>query len=121
MLPIRVYISGPYSTGDQAANVARAMTIWHRLVDLGFHPYCPHLSHFLHIQRQRPYGEWIKFDLDEIYTQDVVLRLPGESSGADKEAQFAVKYGVPVIGGGTVEDAIQNLLAWKKGRYNVGM
>jgi hypothetical protein len=116
MAPIRVYISGPYSTGDQAENVARAMTVWHRLVDLGFHPYCPHLTHFLHMQRQRPYDEWIAFDLDEIESQDVVLRLPGESKGADKETERAIDLLMPVITGTTDDQVVQGLVDWRE-RY----
>ena len=91
-----VYIAGPYTGGDVGANMAAAMTAWHDLADQGHIPFCPHLSHFLHIHRQRPYEDWMEQGLAWLDCCDALLRLPGESSGADREEAYATKVGMPV-------------------------
>lgn len=96
MVP-RIYISGPFSKGDQIANVNRACEVWETLRRGGVHPVCPHWS--LTQQLVKPIGwqEWIDFDLREVATCDVVLRLPGESEGADAECGHAKSLGIPVV------------------------
>ena len=93
----RIYIASPYTIGDTAANVARSMTAWHNLVDGGYAPYCPLLSHFLHLHRQRPYAHWLEQDLVWIAVCDGLLRLDGRSSGADDEVAEAQRLGIPVF------------------------
>ena len=94
---IRVYIAGPYSKPDQAVNTKTAMEIWHMLADKGYAPFCPHLSHFLHIAKPRDYEEWLAQDLVWLYQCNAVLRFQGESSGADKEVAAAFAAGIPVF------------------------
>ena len=91
-----IYIAGPYTSGDVCANVATAMAAWHALADLGLFPFCPHLSHFLHMQRQRPYFDWMAQDLAWLDLCDALLRLPGVSSGADVEVARAEELGLRV-------------------------
>lgn len=62
----RVYVAGPYTKGDQAINVANAIAAANKLVDAGFAPFCP------------------------------LLRLPGESTGADDEVIHAQRLGITV-------------------------
>jgi hypothetical protein len=93
----RIYIAGPYSTGDVAVNVHNAMAAFHELADRGFAPFCPHLSHFLHMQRERPYEFWIELDNQFLPFCQGVLRLPGESRGADGEVELARKLEIPVF------------------------
>jgi hypothetical protein len=45
----------------------------------------------------RPYQDWIKFDLDWILKCDYLLRLDGESKGADDEVGFASEHNIPVF------------------------
>lgn len=92
-----VYIAGPYTKPDPAVNTARAMEVWHTLADAGLVPFCPHLSHFLHIARGRPYEEWLAHDIAWLKKCDVLLRMPGESSGADGEVDVANSEGIPVF------------------------
>ena len=82
---MKIYIAGPYTNPDPAINVAKAMEAWHRLTDLGFIPFCPHLCHFLHIHEARPYEVWFKWSQAWIECCDIMLRLPGSSKGADRE------------------------------------
>jgi hypothetical protein len=91
-----IYIASPYTVGDVAANVAVQMDAAHTIMDLGCTPIWPLSSHYLHIRRQRPYTEWIEADKELVRVSDVVLRLPGESSGADGEVQLAEQLGIPV-------------------------
>ena len=92
-----VYIASPYTLGDVAANVAEQMRVAHLLLDLGFCPISPLLTHFLHIYRQRPYEEWMAMDMTLLRRADAVLRLPGESPGADREVEEAKREGIPTF------------------------
>lgn len=92
----RIYVAAPYTHGDVAANVATAMAAAHELLDRGTAPYCPHLTHYLHLARQRPYDEWLALDLEWLACCDAVLRLSGHSPGADRECARAAELGIPV-------------------------
>ena len=92
-----IYIASPYTLGDHAENVAVQMNAAHKILDMGHCPITPLLSHFLHIHRQRPYEEWLKMDLSLVEKCDILLRLPGESKGADIEVEHAYKCAKPVV------------------------
>ena len=94
-----VYISSPYTLGDIGANVAVQIEASHKIMDAGHCPITPLLSHYLHVYRQRPYQDWMAIDLAMIPKADVVLRLPGKSSGADQEVALARSLGIPVAEG----------------------
>ena len=91
-----VYIASPYTVGDTAANVALQIEAAHRLMDMGLCPIAPLLSHFLHIHKQRPYQDWIRIDDELVLRSDIVLRLGGESPGANREVQLARANGILV-------------------------
>lgn len=97
MRKLRVYIASPYTLGDAAINVKKSMMAFDLLMDLGFSPYCPLTTHFLHIHSPRPYQDWIDHDLEWIPTCDIMLRLPGESSGADGEEKLMISLSKPVF------------------------
>ncbi len=99
MSKLLVYIASPYTKGDPAANTAVQMDAAHRILDMGHVPIAPLLSHFLHIHRQRPYEDWLEMDLVIIPKCDILLRLPGESAGADKEVEKAKEHGLVVVHG----------------------
>jgi hypothetical protein len=100
MKPKLIYVSSPYSRGgDVAENVRVQMDAAHRILDLCHCPVVPLLSHFLAIYRSRPYDDWMRMDLALLERCDVVLRLPGESSGADREVAAAQELGMPVVFG----------------------
>lgn len=93
----RVYVAGPYSGGDVAQNVARAMDIADDLLRGGFAPFCPHLSHFLHLHHPHDYETWMALDMAWLAACDVLVRIPGESPGADREVAEAEAIGIPVV------------------------
>lgn len=91
-----VYVAGPYSKGDVMVNIREAMRMGQVLIDAGYVVFVPHLSAFQHLVDHRPYREWLDYDFRVILCCDAVLRLPGESPGADEEVAFAVRNGIPV-------------------------
>lgn len=93
----RVYIAGPYSNGDVALNVRRALEAAHLIYNAGHIPYVPHLTHFWHMMFPRPYEEWLHLDNQWVPLCHILLRLQGESSGADKEVTFARTLQMPVV------------------------
>jgi nucleoside 2-deoxyribosyltransferase len=95
-MAIKVFISGPYSIAPQA-NTEQAIAWMNLLLDAGFVPFCPHLSHYPDIAQPRGYEAWLAYDLVWLESCDVLLRLPGESPGADREVAYARQHGIPVV------------------------
>ena len=93
----RIYIAGPYTHGDVAVNVRNALDVASRLLDDGFAPYVPHLTHFLHMVHPHSYEEWLALDLAWLTVCDGLVRLDGESPGADREVAEAHRLGIPVF------------------------
>lgn len=93
---IKVYIASPYTKGDVAVNVKKQLDCFAELMDKGYAPFAPLYSHFQHMAHPRPYEQWIKLDLEWVKVCDCVLRLPGESSGADGEVSYAQENNIPV-------------------------
>lgn len=93
----RVYVAGPYTKGDVALNVKEAVRASDELLKLGYAPYCPHLTHFWHMLFEHEYQTWLDLDNEWVTCCDALLRIPGESSGADKEVALAESLGLPVF------------------------
>ena len=93
----RIYVAGPYTKPDPCINTFNAIQAANELMDLGFAPFIPHLSHFWHTVTPKPYEEWMEYDAQFLGCCDAVLRLPGESSGADREIGQAMQLGIPVF------------------------
>ncbi len=94
---IRVYIASPYTIGDQARNVYNSIEIGNDLIGLGFNPYLPLLTHFQHMMFPQSYEKWLELDFEWLKQCDCVLRLPGESKGADLEEEYAIKNNIPIF------------------------
>lgn len=93
----RIFIAGPYTLNDVAKNVKNSMDIANELINAGYAPFCPHLTHFLHINNWQPYKKWLAIDLVFLEKCDAVLRIPGKSKGADGEVRRAKKLKIPVF------------------------
>jgi len=93
----RVYVAGPYTNGDIAVNVRNAYAAANHLAELGFAPFVPHATHFWHMMFPRPYGFWLELDNQFLPCCAAVLRLPGQSHGADEEVRLAEQLGIPVF------------------------
>lgn len=96
MRPVRVYVSGPYSS-DPERNTENAIAIADELLKAGFAPYVPHLTHFWHARYPHEWKEWIDFDLVWLPLCHVLYSYPGESRGADIEVARALELGMPVF------------------------
>lgn len=107
---MRVYIAGPYTKGDVAENVANAMDFADQLMAQGHVPYVPHLSHFQNLMWPHPYEDWTKLGLAWLAQCDAVLRLPGESNGADVEVLEAQRLGIPIYY--DISDLAPDDMAW---------
>lgn len=94
---IKVYIASPYTLGDLAVNVKRQMDVAHILIEEGFAPFVPLYSHFQHMAHPQPYSTWIKLDLEWVESCDCLLRLEGESEGADGEVRYAKELGIKIF------------------------
>lgn len=95
----RVYVAGPYTVSDPCVNTHEAIVAADLLLAKGYAPFVSHLSHFWHTVSPKPYGVWLDYDAQWIPVCDVLLRLPGESSGADEECAHAATLGIPVFEG----------------------
>lgn len=92
-----IYVAGPYAKGDCVENTNRAIKMGDQLVKEGFWVYVPHLSLLWHIVSPHPVDFWYNNDLEVLKRCDAVLRIPGESSGSDKEVAVARENGIPVF------------------------
>lgn len=92
----KVYIASPYTLGDVAVNVKKQMDVADELIGLGYAPFVPLYSHFQHMAHPRPYETWTRLDNVWVLVCDAVLRLPGESKGADAEVDLAKSNNIPV-------------------------
>lgn len=93
---LRIYVAGPLSKGDREQNVQNAIDAGYRLIEAGFAPLIPHLSHFMDTTDALGHDTWLAVDLPWVGVADAVLRLPGESVGADMEEAEAHRLGIPV-------------------------
>jgi hypothetical protein len=66
-------------------------------MNYGFAPFLPLLSHFQHMIHQQSYEVWMEQDMTWVASCDCLLRLPGQSSGADREVERAKEVGIPVF------------------------
>lgn len=97
MKKLKVYIAGPYTKGDIGLNVKNAMSIAEGCFKRGFVPFIPHLAHFQHIAYPRSYDHWLNYVMEWLKVCDFVLRIPGESAGADKEVELASQLKIPIV------------------------
>lgn len=124
---LRVYIAGPISCGPLAENINRATAAFVVLAKAGLAPFCPHWSAFsspcTDIGGNRvaavgtvagnpsmAHADWIGVDLPWVAASDAVLRLPGDSVGADAEVAHAIRHSVPIF------HNTGDVLAWARGR-----
>lgn len=94
---MKVYIAGPYTQGDTALHVRRAVLTAEQVVAMGHSPYVPHLTMLWHLISPHDIDFWYAHDLEWLEVCDVVLRLEGASAGADAEELAAERHGIPVV------------------------
>ena len=117
----RIYVAGPISKGDRETNYAAAIDAADRLLVAGWNPYVPHLCHWWHERHSHTHAEWMAHDFVWVAACDALVRLPGESAGADQEVALACRLGIPVYDGieavpAPVPDEIEGFLTDKGAR-----
>jgi hypothetical protein len=93
----KVYVASGYSIGNPEANVRRQIDAGEELINAGFYPYLPLLSHYQHQIHPHDYETWLRLDNAWLPFCGALLRLPGESKGADGEVEAAIELGIPVF------------------------
>lgn len=102
-----VYVAAPYTKPDPVENTHKLIRAVDGLIDAGFvTPIAPHLTMLWHVVSPRPLEFWYAYDLATLARCDALYRLPGDSTGADREVEFARSRGMPVF----MSEA--NLNAW---------
>lgn len=92
-----VYIASPYTRGDNFVNLQRQIECANELYDRGFIPISPLLnSVFCNMQKERDWKFWMEIDYALLSKCDALIRLSGESTGADAEVEYAYKNNIPV-------------------------
>ncbi len=94
-----VYIASPYTKGDAVLNIRRSIHFAEQIRELGYVPECPLLSHLWHMISPHDYEYWMSLCLDKLEHCDILVRLMGDSPGADREVEHARKMGITVYYG----------------------
>lgn len=93
---MRVYVAAPYTHPDPVENTRRAILAGDALLAAGHTPFVPHLNLAWNLVSPKPPATWYALDLAWLAVCEAVLRLPGESFGADVEVSEANRLGIPV-------------------------
>ena len=110
-----IYIAGPLSKGDQAANIRIAIHHANLCLRYGLIPFLPHLTWFWHLVTPKEYEEWLSLDDAWLQKCDAVFRIAGESAGVDREVARARELGLPVF------TDPQELFEWATGKATTGI
>lgn len=109
--PRRVYVAGPITLGDHQAHLNAASLTFCHLAAKGYAAFVPQWSMFSATPAMKAgdrviavaspssiisHAEWMRNDLAWLAVSDALLRLPGESVGADEEVRFAEAHEIPV-------------------------
>lgn len=106
-----LYIAGPYTHPDPVVNThaaAKVGTIVYEQTE--YVPFVPHLSLLQHMVTPRAEAFWYALDLDQMAHCDAIVRLPGASTGADKEMEIAAGLGLSIVAFGDLPEEART--AW---------
>lgn len=93
-----VYVAAPYTRPDPVENTHLLIAQVDQIAEEGIvTPIAPHLTLLWHLVRPRTIDFWYAYDLATVARCDALLRLPGDSTGADNEVNFAEERGIPVF------------------------
>lgn len=111
-----VYVAGPI-TSDPFGCVRQSMDAFTTLRALGCVPFCPQWSVIGEMVQHFSYEEWMAYDFDMIERCDALVRLTGDSPGADREVDHADELGIPVFGlvtGMHVREIVTFVQEWRE-------
>jgi hypothetical protein len=93
----KVYVAGPYTKRNVMTNINNAIWVGDWILSQGFIPFIPHLTGFWELILSHDYETWMEYDLEWLKVCDALLRMSGESEGADREVEVAMSFGIPVF------------------------
>ena len=95
-----IYLAQPISKGNSFQNIRDGVIVSDFLMRKGYVVFNPGLS-ALHdmIIYNTPYELYMSQDFAWIEKCDCLIRLPGDSPGADREIEYAKQHNVPVFYG----------------------
>ena len=94
--PSLIYLAGPISS-DPLRHTHQAIKLAAELAKMGWLIHVPHVSVLAEMVAPLPYESWMQLDFAVIRRCDALIRLPGESPGADRELELARELGLPVV------------------------
>jgi hypothetical protein len=100
-----VYVAGPISSHPMH-RTHDAIKAADALLAVGFAPYVTHTSVVWDMISPKGYEEWMSLDFAWVERCDALVRIPGESKGADREVEHARAKGIPVFFG------VEEIIAW---------
>lgn len=116
--PTVVYIASPYGDHNDEATkltaVNRQLDCADELRMAGFTPIVPLTSHYWDSLHPHNRSWWMDLCFDYVCISDYLIRLPGESIGADAEVDLALARDIPVFY--SVQQLLTSLM---KGIHNV--
>lgn len=90
-----LYLAGPYTRPDPIINTHAALQVATILFERKLYvPHIPHLTLLWHMVTPRPIAFWYDLDEHHLMRCEAFVRLPGESTGADLEAEAANRLGL---------------------------
>lgn len=91
-----IYIAGPYANPDPVENTNSAVRVGLAIRDrFNVGVVIPHTTLLAHAISPRPAAYWYEFDLDVLAVCDALVRIPGPSTGSDREVEGAHERQIP--------------------------
>lgn len=92
---IMVYIACPIERGVSSVNYWQASETERQLIQSGYAPINPARWMTVEWKQEIDYRTWMDVGLRKLRACDAVLRIPGESRGADLEEMHAGLFRIP--------------------------
>ena len=89
-----IYLACPMTIGGFSYNTRACLEVANRLMAKGYCPIPPVLTYLWNLYSPKTHEDWLQHDFALIAVCDGVLRLKGESVGADREIEYAKGIGV---------------------------
>lgn len=98
---MKVYIAGPLTKGNRIENIRNAFLVASTVMSFGHTPFVPHHYDFMELIAGTcgTYEDFMRVDFEWLELCDVIIRIPGESLGADREVIRMLNLGRKVYMG----------------------
>lgn len=93
-----LYLAAPYTRDDPVENTSKICRVADHIYQASkWVPVIPHLTLLWHLVSPHPVDFWYDYDLHLLRRCDAIVRLPGLSTGADREMKVADSLGLEVV------------------------